>query len=494
MLTINNKVVVFVILSVIVLFHVISNFMWLKQDNTYLIYDSYHHFMFSLGVFEQIKQNLIPFLSEILNSVGVHHRWHGIFVEYITAPFYFIFGSSQDAAVMISSTIFLTLLIFSTYGIGKIMLNKKAGLISAFVVSMYPMVFNHLKIYMLDLPLTAMVSLSMYFLIKSGSLTNRFYSLCFAIASGLGMLIKFNFVGFILGPFLWTLFNIASSGRITKKTVKSIIFNVTLASCLILILVFPFLKLKFWEVFARFYESSWMNPVHFASFKSPFLLMRYWLLLTAKYLLWMMLEIVNNALSFLFFILFVISLSPFCKNKGNFKILLLLWILLPIALLSFFFHYPNIDRYLMPVLPAISIVSGIGITGIKDNIWRRIIMLLVVPLGFLQYFIISYNPGLLPLNKKLELPINILVNDEGYPAGKIIFLNKDLRLEFRNSYNELSLPARVDWPIEKMLNKIMNYAKKAGCRINVFFVDDVVQVYEPMFCKKISYRCIYDSS
>ncbi|MBU2222364.1 MAG: glycosyltransferase family 39 protein, partial [Candidatus Omnitrophica bacterium] len=186
-------------LTAIILFHLINNLIWLFLDKTYLIYDSWYHFLLSLKVFDYLQQGFFPWLSDILGGV-VYFRWHGVLVGYLTAPFYFIFGLTQDSGVMISSSIFLTILVLSTFGVGKVLFDRRVGLLAAFLVSMYPLVFNNLRVYMLDVPLTAMVVLSVYLLLKSENLTNKKYTFLFAFASGLGLLIKFNFALFILGP------------------------------------------------------------------------------------------------------------------------------------------------------------------------------------------------------------------------------------------------------------------------------------------------------
>ncbi len=150
------------ILSSILLFHLINNYIWLKLDHTYLISDPHDYFLSSLKVYNAINNNLFPGLNYILGITST--RWHGIFLSYITAPLYFIFGPTQDSGIIISNIIFFPMLILSTYKIGKLISGKKSGIISAFLVSMYPLIFNHLRIYMLDLPLTAIIALSIYIL------------------------------------------------------------------------------------------------------------------------------------------------------------------------------------------------------------------------------------------------------------------------------------------------------------------------------------------
>jgi len=76
--------------------------------------------MLSLNVFDEIKENVFPSFSRVLERTEGRQRWHGILAAYTTAPFYFFSGTSQDAGVMLACIIFLSMLIVSTFGIAKI--------------------------------------------------------------------------------------------------------------------------------------------------------------------------------------------------------------------------------------------------------------------------------------------------------------------------------------------------------------------------------------
>ena len=51
------------LLIAIILLHITSTYVWLKKDDTYLMHDAHHNFLFSLGVFHQIQESFIPFLD-----------------------------------------------------------------------------------------------------------------------------------------------------------------------------------------------------------------------------------------------------------------------------------------------------------------------------------------------------------------------------------------------------------------------------------------------
>jgi len=450
----------------IILFHLINNYIWLRLDQTYLLDDAHWHFLFSFRIFDLLSEHTFPYLSDISNNYFAF-RWHGILVGYLTAPFYFILGLTQDSAVMASSSIFFTILILSLYGVGRVLFDKKTGLLSAFLVSMYPLVFNHMRTYMLDLPLTSMVVLSVFLLLKSESFTNKKYSCFFAIASGLGLLIKFNFALFILGPLAVILCKILCNFGFKKawRNIAMVIFIAALIS-------FRFYGLKFWEIANRIYSCSWFYAVGFYPEGSPISILQRCLVLGKDYLFFFLRDCFNNSVSPVLFILFIFGAVVNKRQRG----ILFAWLALPILLLAFLFHYPDQSRYFMPVLPALALISGAGIMGLNSAKLRRILVALVVILGCLQYFAVSYKIDFFPKQIQIKIP---LIDNKFFP---IMMFKRDLNLEFRGSPDTASYPAETGNNNEEILNEILMNSRGQGPqdKVKVFFMGNNVRIYQPI--------------
>jgi 4-amino-4-deoxy-L-arabinose transferase-like glycosyltransferase len=123
-------------------------------------------------------------------------------VYWVTVPFYVVFGSSINIAVTSIDVVFLSVLIFSVYGIGTYLWSRRVGLLSALAITCTPYVATMGKEYTLDVPLTAMAALGLYLLLRAEGFTNRTYSLCFGAAFGLGMLTKWTYPLLFLAPLL----------------------------------------------------------------------------------------------------------------------------------------------------------------------------------------------------------------------------------------------------------------------------------------------------
>ena len=193
----------YLFLTILWLFHLINNYIWLKIDTSPLRWDPGSHYLSSLRFFDVLSYPSIHLLSEIVNVCGTYPPLVGI----IPTPLYVLFGRDSDTAIFIMNSIFLFILIFSVYGIGKKLCNNKAGILASFIVTMYPMLFGQTRLFMLDPPLMAMTSLSLYTLLLTDGFKNRKYSWFFGVTLGLGMLTKFTFVFCVIGPIAFVMYS-----------------------------------------------------------------------------------------------------------------------------------------------------------------------------------------------------------------------------------------------------------------------------------------------
>lgn len=292
-----------IILSGLYCFHIISNYIWLKLDKSYLLFDDALYHINSLRLFEAIK-NFPPalFSGEFFR---IFHR-SGFSVGLITAPFYFFFGFSQDAAVMVSNSIFLGVLLFFIYGIGKRLQGEKVGLLGAFIISMYPTVFNQSKTYMFDLPLSAFVSLNIYLVIRSDGFRNKIFTVLYILSVVLGLLIKFNFLAFVIGAMLLVL-----RKGIERANQKRLAVSLIIAASIVLL--FGFNSLKMWVLhllnILPFKHITYSSELTFiAKVVSLFATWFYAFLIFTKIL-------ITDSLSLFFVLIFAVGFFVLLKSK-----------------------------------------------------------------------------------------------------------------------------------------------------------------------------------
>src|SRR5205085_1036352 len=113
----------------------------------------------------------------------------------IVSLFYAILGKSSHAAAYANIPAML-LLVLSTYGIGRLILEPLAAALAGVLVCFYPYVAWLSRESLIDFWLTAMVALAIYALLRTSEFSNLKWSVAFGVIAGLGMLTKWTFVFF----------------------------------------------------------------------------------------------------------------------------------------------------------------------------------------------------------------------------------------------------------------------------------------------------------
>jgi 4-amino-4-deoxy-L-arabinose transferase-like glycosyltransferase len=173
------------------LFHTVLNWMWAEANVTLMGWDRSSHLAKTL-IYNDI-------LGEInLRSLFTALTWpwnRPPFFFLTVVPFYRLFGESTDVALM-SNCLYLAILLWSVYGIGRLLYGRKVGLLAACLVSFYPILFSISRLSYVDYALTAMVALAIYLLLKTDGFRHRGWSLAFGVGMGLGLLTKWPFIAF----------------------------------------------------------------------------------------------------------------------------------------------------------------------------------------------------------------------------------------------------------------------------------------------------------
>lgn len=179
----------------LVVFHVASNWAFIVAQVTILGWDRPAHLVRTLVYNDMLAKVDLRSLFEVLTW-----SWNRPPLSHLVAvPFYRLFGVSTDVALM-RNTVFVAILLLSVYGIGRRFYDTRAGLLGAFIVSTYPILFSTSRMPYVDYSLTAMVALSVYLLVACEGFRRRGSSLLLGLAIGLGILTKWPFVAFAGGP------------------------------------------------------------------------------------------------------------------------------------------------------------------------------------------------------------------------------------------------------------------------------------------------------
>jgi 4-amino-4-deoxy-L-arabinose transferase-like glycosyltransferase len=382
------------ILFVIVIFCIVNNYIIIKQDTRPLAGDSAGYFSSSLDYYDYI-----PFIfrdlriSDITKHVSFFLGYNTeppLFI-WVSMPFYYFFGVGPDVAVMVNS-LFLIILIFSVYGIGKYFYNRKVGVLAAFITATMPGIFAMSRIYMLDFALAAMTTLSFYTLLLSDSFKNRKYSILFGITIGFSFLTKISFAIFFFPILLYGLLEIKTYHLKQMR-------NMIISGIIIIMIVSPWYILNGEQGLRVLWNNvikppsnildnapNWIDSV--SSYQSYFI---------PQWLTNMLISLVKFSISPFYTLIFLLAMGYFFFYKKNKKDLMLLsWIFIPcISWLVIVMRrewFVVIHRYILPSLPPLAIlISAFLLTSKIKRFMPWFLIGIIVAAGLLQYMVFSYS-------------------------------------------------------------------------------------------------------
>lgn len=185
-------------------------FLVLITGNTlwYRLGDHPEHWDSAIHLSESLNANRIGLDSSrsTLHQMLNVSWYYPPFVSYASVVMYGLLGESEFAGFQVM-TLFFALLILCVYLIGEELFGMQEGVVAASLLAACPLVIRYSHMFMLDLPLASMVALSVYLLIRTDSFRRTITSLGFGLALGAGMLTKWTFPLFLLGPFVHVAFS-----------------------------------------------------------------------------------------------------------------------------------------------------------------------------------------------------------------------------------------------------------------------------------------------
>lgn len=426
------------LLTVIIIFYSINNFVILTLDNTLPVYDNFGNFKQSFSIYKFFKDLNIRETPPIEIYRQYCHLGDGTrppLYSIILSLYYRIQNNINADYLAMTNILYFIILLFSSYGIGVRLNSKMTGMLAAFIVSMFPGIFAMSRVLMVDFPLTAMVALSIYLMVLARHFIDAKYCFLFGLSLGLGMLTKVPYIVFILPLLAYYAF--ISFVKSIKKDRQFIIIgrNLLLALLIGLFIAGPWYLPNLNNVIRR------AEAMSLQLYNSP----------RGSFIDYYISSLSSNLIMPFFFILFLGSfLISLVKKRGA---LLLLWVLVPLLIFSF---SPNKKgRFILPLLPSVALIIAFGITLIRPYLIRKAIIIFVIIFSLFSYFAISY--GAISV-----LPENIFYSSNSIEHG--------LYCSSRN----------VNWKIVKISKIILSHSEKERVRnkpINILAIFNIGEVH-----------------
>jgi 4-amino-4-deoxy-L-arabinose transferase-like glycosyltransferase len=370
------------VLTTMVISIMVLNLVWVALDSDRLYWDYARHLGLSLSYREAFS------LSDPIDFFTMYDRYPPL-MYWVTNGFYALLGSELWVAIF-SNVVFLSILTGATYGIGKTLWSRQVGLLSALFVATSPMFVSLFKEYMLDAPLSAMVALALYVLIKSEHFSDRLHSALFGITCGLGLLIKWTLPFFLLLPAGVSV--LVALTRAWRERSGRRLLNVTAAGTLAILISSIWYGPNLSEFRADVdYSTSLPGSVQ----ESP-------PIDSLSSTLWYFWNLVNNQLyviPFLFFAagVFYIFRKDLSATRNSPLVLCIVggYIALTLIELKDF-------RYTMPMLPAVAVIATSWLSYVNEKA-RSWITVGLATYCIVAFVVISFGTSLLP--RDITIPI-----------------------------------------------------------------------------------------
>jgi len=426
-----------VLLTLLILFHLVNNYIWIKSDGSLPKHDENEYFIKSLTCYRILTTPGDDKLSRLLHA---EPKVRPHLFSLSAGPFYLIGGESYDLACL-SNSMFLVLLIAAVYRTGKMLYGRPTGFWAAFILSFYPFVTRFSRLYWSEICLMAFFALSLYLLLKTKSLGSRKYSCWLGLVIGLGMLAKQQYLALMLAPMmiegirgvLFTgqkdLTNASPHSKIRFNSYS--LYNLILCILIGALITIPYYLLSFRALSTKFLYGitgeAWNPTASVFSLKS---------------LLWYLGHI-QRQVSFFFLLLFIPALSWAALSRDRMTRLLAITFFAGYMILSF---YPGKDaRYISTLLPLTALFISASVNRLKPRGLKIAVLVLITAVCCLNFLQVSWNRG----------PFNI-----PYHKSRIKLPVYDFELHLFPMANP---PARVpDWGGENIISDILKDSQGAG--------------------------------
>ncbi|MDO8573547.1 MAG: phospholipid carrier-dependent glycosyltransferase [Candidatus Daviesbacteria bacterium] len=384
-------------LYLLLVFHLLANLIWILLDKSPLAWDQAGHTLISL--------NFVDFFKGIsqVNFFQISDYYPPL-VHIITALIMIFTGPLLSIGPLVVTGFFLMAISFLYLYTKELFNNEKVAILTACFFSFLPVVYGQSKMFLLEIPLIALILASLYFLEKSEKFSNLKNSLFAAIFLSFALLTKWVAIVYLLIP-------IIASSKLSRLK------NLSLSFGIIVLISLPWYFVNFTNILNRATVSL------SAETADP------QVLFSLQNFIYYLQVLTNFHLTWLGMVLFLLAIPVLYFSKKKEGILITAVI---VFIYLIFTLIPNKDpRYILPILPFVSIAIAYFLVKIIDkNKYLGILITFLVGFYYSLYFFclsfgVPFNPSEIDYQRAIKLPvigwvdyINLGKNTSGYLAPK----------------------------------------------------------------------------
>jgi 4-amino-4-deoxy-L-arabinose transferase-like glycosyltransferase len=380
----RSRLISVLCLVCLIALHSFVNVVWLSQDQSALTWDPAHHLRYGL-IYSDLFAAPVLSWDWIMRVLGtntwihppLYHWMMGLFLAFNRTIFWAKF----------SNLIWVIVLLVFTYLAGARLWDRQTGLLSAFLVSVYPMTFQFSREIYTDLSAAALTAASLYLLLCSDYFRKLPSSLAFGASIGLGLLTKPTYLTFIAFPLIIVAIQVIREYSPWWRVLTDRSRWQTIGGAIVVALV---VALLWYGVMRRWFLTLLVAHVLWNPGGSS--------LISVESLSYYLLALINAQISLPFFLVFLIAIVSFLRapapNRIE-KMLIVMGILGPLVVQTFVSN--KNDHQDIGILPFVALVTAGGILSLCRCTMigvRSVVVPLVLAFGFGQFLLLSFSSNM----------------------------------------------------------------------------------------------------
>lgn len=359
------KYLPYAIIALIAVMYFAGNVLWYQRQSNHYIMDRDEalHFIDSIRLFTEFDDKR--------NDLSILKHYSSTLIPALITSGMTVFGRSdivKNYALYINS-LYLVIALLFVFKIGEILAGRHAGIMAVLLLAAYPVTAGVSRLYGNgDLPALSVMTVNIFCLLKSSKFKDLKWSLIYAASVILGLITRNNIVAFLIGPFLFS----AAYALFVEKNMRSA-RNIAL----VVVLAVPF--------YVYLHGTTDMLYKLLSESGGEW----YKINNLRIYTIGLSEELLSPPL----FAVFVWGLYGFIKKYGDnyAKGVILSWFAIPWLMLVLMMHR-KIAIYGLPYLPAIALISAIGLSQLVIP-YRKLLYAFLAIVSAIQYFDFSYGLG-----------------------------------------------------------------------------------------------------
>lgn len=240
-------------LTLLIVFHVLFFSIFQILNKNYQTWDSAGHIGLSYRMADGIKGLISKEDTISVSSFLKISNYYPPFVQMIGSFFSLLLGY-KSIFLLTETLIFFIISIVFVYKISFLLTkDKKISFLTTVIYSFFPQVVDQSHYFHLDIPLTALVLMSIYFLFISDNFKNFFPTILFFIFFSFIQLTKWTGFIFLVVPVIAVLNKVFSRNNVSSDNDNKIkiIRNIIIGSIVFLALVIPWYYVNWKELIAQ---------------------------------------------------------------------------------------------------------------------------------------------------------------------------------------------------------------------------------------------------